>query len=203
MEDKFDINAALSAIDKYPDKIEGVEENTLVLSREISGKSIEAMKIDAENDAKKVTQAMREYVSPKSDDTRSSYLDAKQNGDMIAIASLNAQIEHTKKATDMLMDATDIERDPKLFASLAQLNKSLTELIKTRNELISSIEAQMAYSAQSEEEVVAEAQVADASDDKSEQQTPSSDTATFIGTKSLIQQILEEKERMKGDTDKA
>ena len=192
---EFNINDALANLTtSLPEEIPGVEENTIVMRREISQQSTEAVQLEAKKDADELTGKMRDYIAPVTDDPRGQYLTVKQNGDAISLAALNSQIEHTKKATDMLMDSADIDRDPKTFSALAQLNKSLTDLIKTRNELVSSIEAQMAYSVPEEDEAVdnanpkAAGQTAEVKEGDSQE---NDNTVTFVGTKNLLQQIAD------------
>ena len=192
---EFNINDALANLTtSLPEEIPGVEENTIVMRREISQQSTEAVQLEAKKDADELTGKMRDYIAPVTDDPRGQYLTAKQNGDAISLAALNSQIEHTKKATDMLMDSADIDRDPKTFSALAQLNKSLTDLIKTRNELVSSIEAQMAYSVPEEDEAAdnanpkAAGQTAEVKEGNCQE---NDNTVTFVGTKNLLQQIAD------------
>lgn len=188
---KNEVLDLLSEVD-FPKEIPGINEDTLVFSKTPNREAVE--KTIAENRCKaiKLVESLQKLCIRNNITIEEDYIRRKADLDADSISTLIKQIDGTCKASQLLIDAIEIgECDPKLFASLAQLNKSIVELLKYQNEFIQSIKVE--YSTIDEESVDTEVVIDESGmEDAAEVKELPQQTTTFVGTKDIMARLQEQ-----------
>jgi len=127
-----------------PDSIDNIDENSLTFERNLEQVKAEQNVIleKSKDKAKRLMDSMLKTFVSQNFLEKSQYVRAKLSVYTANVSAIIKQIEVCENSIDII--SSEIQMDPandKLYSGLSALQKTLLELIKTQQVLISSIEA--------------------------------------------------------------